>query len=197
MKTHFTRKNFIALALSYFYVLLIVLTAVCLDGNNPLMKNNNPIQKISFAMGFPKINGSAGAYMLLICVSIYILIAIAAFIFEMRLAKYYDNKIFTRKWVGIYIGTFVILMGMGFGLGSVAQYPYEPEYVKNSYLFLANSALLALLFFVIFGVLIAAVVSLYVNFKHIDEPFRLFGNRTKALEEEEKEKEEEELAQLD
>lgn len=197
MKTHFTRKNFIAIALSYFYVLLIVLTAICLDGNNPVMKNNNPIQKISFAMGFPKINGSAGAYMLLICVSIYILIAIAAFIFEMRLAKYYDNKIFTRKWVGIYIGTFVILMGLAFGLGSIAQYPYEIEYVKNSYLFLANSALLALIFFVVFGILITAIVSLYVNFKHIDEPFRFFGNRTKALEEEEKEKEEEELAALD
>ena len=197
MKTHFTRKNFIAIALSYFYVLLVVLTAICLDGNNPVMKNNNPIQKISFAMGFPKINGSAGAYMLLICVSIYILIAIAAFIFEMRLAKYYDNKIFTRKWVGIYIGTFVVLMGLAFGLGSIAQYPYEIEYVKNSYLFLANSALLALIFFVVFGILITAIVSLYVNFKHIDEPFRFFGNRTKALEEEEKEKEEEELAALD
>lgn len=197
MKTHFTRKNFIAIALSYLYVLLIVLSALCLDGNNPVMKNNNPIQKISWSLGFPKIMGSAGAYMLIVCVSIYILLAVCAFIFEMRLAKYYDNRIFTRKWVGIYIGTFVVLMALGFGLGSVAQYPYELEYVKNSYLFLANSALIALLFFLIGGILVLAVVSLYVNFKHIDEPFRFFGNRTKALEEEEKEKEEEELEALD
>ena len=56
MKTHFTRKNFIAMAITFFYLLITAFSAICLDGSNPMMKANNPIQKLGLAFGFPSID---------------------------------------------------------------------------------------------------------------------------------------------
>lgn len=197
MKTHFTRKNFISLAFVYLYVILYIVCALCIDANNPVMKSNNPIQSLGVAIGFDKYNGSTGAYMLLICIAIYIAVFAMAFIFEMRLAKYYEGKIFKKKWIGIYTATFVGTLGLAFGLGMVGQYPYKPEYIVNSLMFMLQSLVVALILFLVLGSLIAAIAGLYINFKHIDEPFRFFGDKTKALEEEEEEKHEEELEMLD
>lgn len=190
-KTHFTRKNFIALALVYFFVILVVLAALLCDATNPIgiKASANIIKKIGAIFQFPEINGSAGAYILLLCVLVYILLFASAFIYEMRLAVYYEGKAFKKKWVGIYIATFFITTILGFGIGMVAQYPYEAEYIGNSFLFLLQAMLVGLLLFVILGSIIFSICSLYINFKHIDEPFKFFNGRVKDVEEMEKERE--------
>ncbi|MGN1278596.1 MAG: hypothetical protein ACI4UG_03885, partial [Candidatus Onthovivens sp.] len=164
---------------------------------NPMMKANNPIQKLGLAFGFPSIDPGFAGWILTACTLIYVLIFVCAFIYELRLAKYYDNKVFTKKWVGIYIATFFITFILCFGIGLIAQYPYNKEYMINSLTFLGESLLIGLILFLILGLIVSGILMLYINFKHIDEPFRFFGNKTKELEEKEKEEEEKEEKEID
>lgn len=184
-KAHFTRKNLIALCLSYFYVLISIFCAICIDGNHPIMKKGNPIESLGLAMGFPSINGSVPSWILFSCFAIYLLLFIATFIYEYRLATYYENKVFTKKWLGIYGLTFLICFGLATVIGLVAQYPYNGETIGNSFLFLLEALVTGLIIYVVFLSLIGGAIMLYVNFKNIDKPFRFFDNRS----EEEKEKE--------
>ena len=57
------------------------------------MKKGNPLQDLSHTFGFPDFVGSWQAYVLILVTLIYILLYAAAFIYEMRLAKFYENKI--------------------------------------------------------------------------------------------------------
>ncbi len=188
MKTHFTRKNYIALAVTYFYLLITVFAGICCDASNPIFKANNPIQKIGLSLGFSKIQPGFAGWTLTLCTVIYVLIFVSALIYEMRLAKYYENKIWSKKWALIYLVTFIVSFGLCFGIAMVAQYPYESQYIANSFLFLAESLVVGLLIFLILGSIITGILMLYINFKHIDEPFRFFGSKTKELENEEKNK---------
>lgn len=190
-KTHFTRKNFIAIALVYFFVILVLLSALLCDATNPvgLKESANIVKKISKIFSFPDINGSTGAYILLSCVLVYILIFVSALIYEMRLAVYYEGKALKKKWVLIYVATFFITTILGFGIGLVAQYPYEAKYIGNSFLFLLQAMLVGLLLFAVLGSIIFSICSLYINFKHINEPFKFFGGRVKEVEEMEDERE--------
>lgn len=190
-KTHFTRKNFIAIALVYFFVILVLLSALLCDATNPigLKESANIVKKISKIFSFPDINGSTGAYILLSCVLVYILIFVSALIYEMRLAVYYEGKALKKKWVLIYVATFFITTILGFGIGLVAQYPYEAKYIGNSFLFLLQAMLVGLLLFAALGSIIFSICSLYINFKHINEPFKFFGGRVKEVEDMEDERE--------
>lgn len=183
-KAHFTRKNLIALCLSYFYTLIAIFCAICIDGNHPIMKKGNPIESLGLAMGFPSIKGSVPSWILFTCFAIYILLFITAFIYEYRLATYYEEKAFGKKWLTVYGVTFLICFGLAAGIGIVAQYPYNGETIANSFLFLAEALITGLIIFIVFLSLIGGAVMLYVNFKNIDKPFRFFDNRS----EEEKER---------
>lgn len=199
MKTHFTRKNFISLALIYFYLMLVVLAGLLCDATNPLgiKESMNFVKQIGLTFGFPAMNGSLGGWILVCCFLVYVLLFSAAFIYEMRLAKYYNNKIFTKKWVGIYVATFVITFGLAIGIGTVAQYPYEPEYVGNSFLFLLQAIVVGLVVYAVLGTIVLAICGLYINIKNIDKPFKWFGDRADAIEEMEKQNEESELQTLE
>ena len=199
MKTHFSRKNFIALALIYFYLIIVVLSALLLDATNPIgiKESMNFVKQIGIAFGFPSLNGSLGAWILVSCFLIYVLLFSSAFIYEMRLAKYYENKIFKKKWVITYIITFIICSALAVGLGTVAQYPYDPVYIGNSFLFLAQAMVVGLVIYAVLGTIILAICGLYVNIKNIDKPFKWFGDRADAIDEMEKENEAKELEELE
>ena len=107
----------------------------------------------------------------------------------MRLAIYYEGKALKKKWVLIYVATFFITTILGFGIGLVAQYPYEAKYIGNSFLFLLQAMLVGILLFAALGSIIFSICSLYINFKHINEPFKFFGGRVKEVEEMEDERE--------
>lgn len=193
-KTHFTRKNFIALALVYFYVLLVIISALLLDANNPIgiKSSANLILKLGNIFSFPLINGSAGAYILLVTFLIYMLIFVMAFIYEMRLAKYYENKILKKKWVAIYCFTFIVCLILALGIGLVAQYPYDPTYIGYSFLFLLQAMVVGLIIFFLLTSVVLALVSLVINIKNINEPFLLDSKRVSDVEEMEEERKEEE-----
>ena len=191
-KTHFTRKNLIALGLIFFYLVMCLVASVSIDVNG-IMKKGNPFQSLSSSFGFPEFIGSHQAYILVLLAYIYILLFAAAFIYEMRLAKYYENKIWTKKWALIYVITFFICLSLCFGIAIVAQYPYSIETITNSFLFLVASLVIGFLIYICLGSVIGSALMLYVNFKNIDKPFRFFSSRAEEVMEEEREQAEEQL----
>ena len=192
-KTHFTRKNIIFISIFFFLCLCLLIGGLSIDPSIGFLKKGNPIQSLAENLFMVEKNGfkpGFAGWTLTLCFIIYLLLFAVSLVYELRLAKYYDKKYFTKKWVLVYIITFIVSFGLCFGIGMVAQYPYDPEYMKASFIFLAATLVTGLLIFIVLGAIIFAICSIYVNFRHIDEPFRFFGAKTK--EEDEKAKEEEE-----
>ena len=196
MKTHFTRKNFITIAVIYFCLVLILFSALCLDQQGIFVKDN-PIANLAGVFNFVTVNGSIQFYILIACFLIYVLVYSCALIYEIRLAKYYDEKPLSKKWVSVYVITTLICLILCFGIGLCAQYPYDPEIIVNNLIGLGESILIGLILFVLLGSFIYAICMLVVNFKNIDKPFRYFGKRTKELEDMEKKELENEENSLD
>ena len=197
IKTHFTRKNLIFLGLMFFYCLCALIGAVGCDASG-MMKEGNPIQAIGTGFGFPLINGSIQSYILIVLFLIYVLFFTAAFIYEMRLAKYYENKIWSKKWAIIYGSTFLISLALWLTISLIAQYPYNAETIGNSFLFLIESLFVGFVIYVLLASIIAAIIVLYVNFKNIDKPFKFFSNKADlAMEEDYLEEEQEKLEAQD
>lgn len=203
MKTHFTRKNFITVALVFLYLVVAFVAGLCCDGNG-IMKNGNPIQAIGIALGFgtgelgkTPLNGSTQAWLLLSCLLVYVLITFTAVIYEARLCLYFNDKVFTKKYTIIYILTVILGLGLAIGIGLAAQYPYSAETMVNSLKFSAQALVVGLLLFIILGAIIGSICLLYVNFKNIDKPFRFFGTKTKKEDEIAEEKRLEEEAELE
>lgn len=190
-KTHFTRKNFISIAMVFFYCLVVLFTSMAIDGNNPLFVKNNPIQSMARSIfpvktlegiteyGVPA--GSLQAYILIVLFIIYVLLCVSSIIYEVRLAKYYDEKPTSKKWWITYVVTFLICCVLWLGISMVSQISNDPNkntlyYISNSFLFLAESAVIGLLIYVILVAVIANVCLLVVNFRNIDKPFRFFDS---------------------
>ena len=189
MKTHFTRKNFIAIGIVYFFLVMVLIAALALDTGAGIFVAGNPISQIAGVLSLPTIEGSAQFYILLICILIYILIFTFAFIYEFRLAEYYNESAFSKKWVIVYSVTFLICLILAFGIGLCAQYPYDLNLIGQNFIALGSSLVVGAILFLILGSFIFSICLLVVNFKNIDKPFRFFGSRVKELEAKEKEEE--------
>ena len=88
MKTHFTRKNFIAIGIVYFYCVMVLIAGLAIDAREPLFVSTNPIASLGNFLGLVEFNGSAQFYILLICFLIYVLIFTVAFMYEYSLSEY-------------------------------------------------------------------------------------------------------------
>lgn len=173
-KTHFTRKNFIAIGIFYFYILITVFAAMCIDANG-LMVATNPVKSLANLLSLPNIDASFGTYIMFSMFAVYSLLFVAAFIYEMRLAKYYEDKAFSTKWVVTYLITLVICLVFPFGIGVIAHLPITDfSLVMNSLLYVVESYFIGLLLFILVGSIVLFGVMLYINFKNIDKPFRFF-----------------------
>lgn len=202
-KTHFTRKNFIAIAMVFFYGMTALLCALMIDGNNPVFKKNNPVQLMASSM-FPLMNlegrvvkgvpyGSLQAYILVILFIIYMVLCFGSILYEVRLAKYYNEKPTSKKWWLIYTLTFFICGALWVGISMVSQISDKPYnyYIMTSFIFLGEALVIGAIFYLAFSMIILNACFIVVNFKNINKPFRFFDN-TEMDEKEKKEKEEEE-----
>ncbi len=208
LKTHLTRKNLIGVAMMFFYGLSVLIAGLAIDGNNPVFAKNNPIQNLAASMfkvkdingittkGVPA--GSVQAYIILILFVIYIVLCTAAIIYEVRLAKYYDENPLSFKWWMVYIITFLVCGGLWTGISMVSQISDKPfgYYIANSYLFLLESIVFGFIVFVVLGSIIFNVCLLVVNFKNINKPFKFFDD-SEEEQKAEQEKEEEEKRALE
>ena len=192
MKTHFTRKNFIAIGLVYFFLVMVLVAALALDTSAGIFVAGNPIAQIAGAFSLPTIDGSVQFYILLLCVLIYILIFTCTFIYEFRLAEYYNENAFSKKRITVYGITLLVCLILAFGIGFCAQYPYDLGIIGQNFIALGSSLVIGAILFLLVGSFIFSICLIVINFKNIDRPFRFFGSRVKELEAKEREAEEKE-----
>ena len=205
-KTHLTRKNLIAISLVFFFGVMILLSALAIDGGNPFFAKNNPIQSLIRGM-FPLeteegliVNGvpigSIQSYILIVLFVIYLVVCSAAILYEYRLAKYYDEKPNSKKWMITYIVTFLVCGALWIGISMVSQISDKPFpfYIKTSFIFLGESILSGAILYLILGSFILAVCTLVVILRYIDKPFRFFYSQKEAIKEQEKKELEEAVA---
>ncbi len=192
-KTHFTRKNLILLSVVFFWALFVLIAGLGLDTDLSIMAKNNPFQKLSVAMGFPIIKeGTLQRWAILLVFFVYAIFVTAALIFEYRTAIYYDKKGNSAKDVVIYVSTAILVTALFGGISYAALYPWNKEAVRLCYLYLAESLSVGTIFYVILALFVLNVCFLWVNFRHVDEPWKFFGKHgDELLEDQEEEMEKE------
>ena len=171
-KTHFTRKNYIFLSLLFFYLLMVLASGFLADANNSVM-SNSPLRKMIF--GFLRIPNVAVAYegwLVLGFFAIYAFLFAGAFLFEMRLAKFYEKKVFTSKWSTIYGTTFAGGALLWIGLSLLSHVGAGMDALSNSFLFFGESLLIGTILFAVLALPILFLCMMIVNFRNIDKPFR-------------------------
>lgn len=194
-KTHFTRKNLIFLALLFFFLLIQTFTLICLDAGGGFVKKNNPIALFAGLLGFPVFKLTVTDYVTYLLIAAYTFICIAAILYEVRLAKYYEDKATAKKYISQYIITILICLVLSFGLSVLLQLPYSWNKFTFTVRMIWQSLLIGGLIYIVLASIIFAIFVLIVNFKNIDSPFRFFGKKDANDEEERAERELEKAAE--
>ncbi len=181
-KTHLTRKNLIFLALLFFFLFLQAFVFFCLDTNG-MMNPKNPIVSMASLFGFYPAELITVDYVAFLLVDVYTFILAFALLFEVRLAKYSNEKVWSKKYVIAYVITVVAYLLLSFGLSILLQLPYTLDKFTFQMGMLFHSLILALVIYLVLGSFVFAVFALIVNFKNIDKPFRFFGKKAAMIEE--------------
>ena len=180
-KTHLTRKNLIFLALLFFFLFLQAFVFFCLDTNG-MMNPKNPIVSMASLFGFYPAELITVDYVAFLLVDVYTFILAFALLFEVRLAKYSNEKVWSKKYIIAYVITVVAYLLLSFGLSILLQLPYTLDKFTFQMGMLFHSLILALVIYLVLGSFVFAVFALIVNFKNIDKPFRFFGKKAAMLE---------------
>lgn len=201
LKAHFSRKDFIALGLIFFYGLTLLFVSFAIDGRNPFFREMNIVQRLASKL-FPIYDdmsrlvlpqGNFPAYVFIALFVFYLVFISTALIYEYRLAKFYEEKAFSGKWIGIYASTVLIgaLLWMSVSAISFSGRP-EPfgELVSNCFLFLLESSVIGFLLFLTIFLIVINIGFIVINFKNIDKPFKLFDNEEQLIKELERKQDE-------
>lgn len=184
-RPYFTRKNFIAIALTFFYSFIVLFTALCIDGAHSFVSKKNPINQLATALNFKVIEGGVAGFLCLILVATYIVVFVTSVIYEARFAIVNKRKVFSGKMILSYIITLLSCVLLSLGLGLLIQSPLTMESLTNILTFVGQALLLGLLIYIPLFIVIGAVVMLVVNFLLVDKPFKFFnkGNDVPEFEE--------------
>jgi len=185
-KTHFTRKNLIFLALLFFFLLVQTFTLLCLDAHSGFVKKGNPVAQLASLLGFPSYSVGVSDYVSFLLIVFWTFMGFASVLYEVRLARYYEEKVFSKKYITYYAITIFVCLLLSFGLTILLQLPYSVEKFVYTISILWQTFLIASLIYLLVGGIAFACFVLYVNFKNIDKPFRFFGKKD-AYDEEERE----------
>ena len=183
-KAYFTRKDFIAIALSLFFSFLFLFVGFCIDGQHLIMSRKNPIFAMANALHFMTINpGSAGIGMLILF-AIYIAVFATMIIYERRYAIVNNIKPYSPKMFLVYFLSFLICFSLSYGVGILFQPAYTGENIKLVSLYLGYSLLLTTILFVFLCLLFGGILMFAVNFILVDKPFKFFKGEPIVEEEE-------------
>lgn len=190
-KTHFTRKNLIFLSLLFFYLLFVAGSGFFADTGNALISESSPLRKL--LLGFlklPSVTVAFEGWMVLGLFCVYAFLCAGALIYEMRLAMFYEKKLFTPKWILIYALTFFGGALLWLGLSFLAQIGQGEGAIGNSFLFFGESLLIGTLLFVVLALPILFFCMMVINFRNIDKPFRFNkGEEDEDIDDEQKQPE--------
>lgn len=184
MKAHFTRKNFIVLALIFFYILVTGFVAIAIDANNTIMKEGNPIQLITTAFGFQLVKVILPNVITYVMLAVYTFLFSAALIYEVQLAKISNERPLSLKWIGVYLVTFIVCYGLATAIGIVSSLPLNSEVIAASYLYSLEAFLIGLIIYIIIALVVTFVFVLILNVKNYGKPFKFLSKENKTMEEE-------------
>lgn len=198
-KPYFTRRNLIVISLSMFYAFTLLFTGICLSGSaESIIAENNPIALLGNSLGFSKIKiEGANGFVCLLLVAIYVVVLVAALIYEIRYAIINKKKLFSWKMLLIYFITLVVCIGLSYGVSLLIQLPLSGDNVKNLSIFLGQSILLSLLIFAVIFSIVGAVLMFIFNIILVDKPFKFFDKKNLPEIEDDDEKENDVTANFD
>lgn len=192
-KFYFTRKNLIEISLVFSFLAFFLFVFACVDGAHSIMAEENPVEMLYLAIGLPSVVAGFSGYVTALLIVVFLTLADVGVIFFRRLSKFKKEKFFTFKWVSISsLFVFIcIALSLGTGLTYILIVGRNPIHLLT---LLGSSLLVTFMLFIFIGALVFAGISIYVNFKHVDKPYRFF-NVAEQEEFEQELDEEEESAQ--
>lgn len=184
VKPYFTRKNLIIIALTFFYSLVLVLTGICIDASYTIVKKKNLINLIGLNLGFQEIEAGIAGFVTVLLLSIYILVFVAAFLYERRYAIMNSKKIFSLKMIITYSITLVLCLLLSLGVGLILQASLDSNNIGLLFKYVSQTVVLGtLLYAVAFG-FVGFTAMLVINFIFVDKPFRFWSKKeTVSIEE--------------
>ena len=177
IKPYFTRKNFIKLALSFFYSITVLFAGFCIDGGQldagqqpGIIYIGNPIAKLGNAIfGFNYGDVGTSMYLLLILVAIYISLFIGIFLYERQYAIVNGKKKYSIKMIITYVLTLLACTALSLGLGLLFQ---KPDQVGAALKYLGQSLAIGTIIYVGIMALFGGILMFFTNYLLIDKPFK-------------------------
>lgn len=194
-KFYFTRKNLIEISLVFSYFVVFLFVFACVDASHSIMAKDNPVEMLYLAIGLPPIIAGFSGYATSLLVVVFMTLADVCFIFLRRLAKFKKEKFLSFKWVALSIVFVLICVLFSFGTG-IIYISLTGNSVVPLITILASSLFVAFILYIFIAALAFAAISIYVNFKNIDQPYRFFNVKEQEQYEQELD-EEDEQAQVD
>lgn len=174
-KPFFTRKNYIVIGCTLLYSLLFTFTGLCVDYSSGLFSKKNFIALVAKALGYNPSALTKTAYVLLALVALYILVCVIAIIYEGRYAITNKTKLYSFKMIVVYIITIIICLALSFGVAFLIQIPITKDIILKNLKFIGVVFLISAVIYAAIFFTVMAVVMLYINFKYIDQPFKMFS----------------------
>jgi len=188
-KVHFTRKNFIGLSLTLIYCLTNIICALFIADNSIFGKKNALLKFVTNVLSLPSVTAYYANWIMVGLFNVFLFLFVCSFLFIKRTAVYYEDNPLNKKYLIAYFITGSICLALWLGISLICLYPYNGDSVANSFLFFGEVILVGAIIYCVLFLLIIAIASLFINFHHIDEPYRFFDyskEDKEALPEEEK-----------
>ena len=168
-KNYFTRKTLIALSFAFLYSFIFLFTGYSLTANK------NVILKLAQdVFNFNKItSGATFIFIFLILVALYVVVFVAAILYERRYAIVNGKKPYSVKMFISYILTFLACFALSFGVATLIDRIAKVD-IAEAYRFIGQTLLIATILYILVVAMLAGVLLFVVNFILIDKPFRFF-----------------------
>lgn len=173
-KFYFTRKNFIEIALVFFFFILFLFVFASVDAGHAIMAKDNPIEALYLSLRLPAHNVGFSGYVTAILVVVFMTIADIMVVFLRRFAKFRQEKFVSLKWISLSLVAVIVSVALSVGVG-VTYLALDGRSVAPLLSVLGSSLFVTILLATFIGAIILGAVSIYVNFKNIDKPYRYFN----------------------
>ncbi len=178
-KTLFTRKNLLILSLTIFYSIILLFTGMCIEGGHTMVVTKNPLQLLSNSFGFTSIDCGASGIICLSLIAVYLIVCVGGLVYERRYAIVNKKNPYSVKMFALYIATFVLCVGLSFGVGLLIQRPFTKQNVWNICRFIGQCFVITSVIYVVLFAAIGAIIMFIVNLLNIDKPYKFFDEATK------------------
>lgn len=186
----FTSTEWLILAISLFYTLLIFLAGLGIDLNHVIMNKNNIFAGIGELLQIPQVAATSGMLIMLFFFCLYLEIFIFVCILIHKVLKEHNTKKFSFKGIIYYLAAFVVAFGLAFATGALfliptngaAAYP-----IGVSYTF--ASILVATIFFLVLLIIVYGIVGIFRYVLEKKSVLKSSNTEQKSTENEEKEDE--------